>query len=284
MKKLILVISTVAVFISNATFAYTPTAKDINLWYELSERLIERLQQANWSEASYSRILTWLVRAKNRASTNPQYSYILEIVSNVVYDVYQKYSNTEYFAGLEDFRAEHDKNMLTAYDQPSNLSLCFKHYPIVDEYARRTNKPTPLILAMWYIETSCAMANPANRDGLFQIINNDYEPWIIDRAWLESQLNDFATFMDNKWNRYYSRNPQAPRDLWYTSFTYDTLQTFSALYNWIDLETGIKRFPLLNGNPYYFLSNYNADYKWRRDWLLVFFLKIAKLEAEYFRR
>lgn len=267
---------------SSSTFAYVPQRNDINVWYELAERLVERLKKANRSESTYDTMITSLARAKTRIQWNEKYSYILWIPSDTVYDMYQKYNNDEYFALIKSFRAKHDKNIQTQYDQPTNLLQCFKHYPLVDEYVRKTNKPTPLILAMRYIESSCAMNNPANRDGLFQIINNDYEPGLIDRAGLQSQLNDFAKFMDNKWNWYYGRNPDAPRELWYATFTYDALQTFAALYNGIDLKTGIYRYPLLNGAPYYFLWNYNEEFKWKRDWLLVFFLKLSKLEAEYF--
>lgn len=271
------------ILVSNqSVFAYSPTWADINLWYELSERLIWRLQQNQWDTETYDRIEQWLARAKSRISWNEQYSYIFQLTSDTVYDINKKAENDAYFALTKKFRQNNSLTMQTEYDQPTNLSQCFKHYPMVDEYARKTNKPTPLILAMRYIESSCAMENPGNRDGLFQIINNDYEPWKIDRAWLLSQLEDFANFMDNKWNWYYSRNPNVPRELSYTSFTFDALQTFSALYNWYDVASGIRNYPLKNGNSYYFLWNFNAEYKWKRDGLLMFFLKLSKLEAEYF--
>jgi hypothetical protein len=81
-----------------------------------------------------------------------------------VYDINKKSQNDVYFELTKKFRQDNSLTMQTAYDQPTNLSQCFKHYPMVDEYARKTNKPTPLILAMRYIESSCAMNNPANRD------------------------------------------------------------------------------------------------------------------------
>jgi hypothetical protein len=282
MKKIVWTVLSMILLFSSSAFAYTPQRSDTNVWYELAERLIDRLKQANWSKTSYDTMIRSLVNAKARIQGNEKYAYIMSIPSDTVYDMYQKYQNEDYFTLLQSFRAKHDATMQSAYDQPNNLTTCFKHYPLVDEYARKTNKPTPLILAMWYIESSCAMKNPDNRDGLFQIINNDYAPGVIDRGWLESQLNDFARFMDSKWAWYYSRNPKAPRELWYTSFTYDALQTFAALYNGIDLKTWIYTYPLLNGAPYYFLGNYSAEYKGKRDWLLVFFLKLSKLEAEYF--
>ncbi|MEI7478351.1 MAG: hypothetical protein WCJ81_07940 [bacterium] len=51
---------------------------------------------------------------------------------------------------------------MTPYDSPAALSTCFEHYPIVDIYARMVNIPTPLLLAMWYAESTCGMYNPAN--------------------------------------------------------------------------------------------------------------------------
>jgi hypothetical protein len=74
------------------------------------------------------------------------------------------------------------------------------------------------------------MENPANRDGLFQIINNDYEPGPITVADLARQLNDFGSFLERKWRWYNSKQP-APLDISHNDFNINTLQTFAALYN-----------------------------------------------------
>lgn len=42
--------------------------------------------------------------------------------------------------------------------------------------------------------------------------------------------------MDDKRNWYFKKNPDAPRELGYTNFSYNSLQTFAALYNGIDLQ------------------------------------------------
>ncbi len=262
--------------------AYTPNAADINVWYELSERLIDRLREDNRSPETYATIINWLLSAKERIQNNERYSYILQIASDAVYDINIKAGHPEYFALLKEFRATHDKEMQTEYNQPSILTNCFAHYPLVNEYARKTNKPTPLIMAMWFMESSCRMKNPDNRDGLFQIINNDYEPGLIQRADLHNQLNDFAVFMERKWKRFYSRNPEAPRELWHFTFTLDGIQTFAALYNWVSLETGITWYPLELGKPYYLLWNSTPERKGSRDGLLLFFIKLSKMEEEYF--
>lgn len=264
------------------TFAYTMTNSDINTTYELSERLVDRLKKDWWNQATYQRMTQWIDRARNSWWLQESHASVLEATKQTLTNLYQKSQDTKYFDAMKDFRAKYNTKLLTPYDQPNNLSICFKHYPLVDAYARITNKPTPLLLAMRYVESTCAMANPWNRDWLFQIINNDYAPGAIDRAWLQSQLTDFAAFMDRKRARYYSKNKTAPKELSYNYATYDALQTFAALYNGIDLDAGFVRYPLLNGNPYYFLGNFNEDYKSRKDGLLVFYIKISKLEAEYF--
>jgi hypothetical protein len=107
---------------------------------------------------------------------------MLQVASDTIYDLNKKAKNDDYFKLLASFRNTYGKNIQSQYDKPDNLTTCFAHYPLVDEYARKTNKPTSLILAMRYIESSCAMRNPDNRDGIFQIINNDYAPGSIDRA------------------------------------------------------------------------------------------------------
>jgi hypothetical protein len=88
--------------------------------------------------------------------------------------------------------------------------------------------------------------------------------------------------MERKWKWFYSRNPDAPKELWHFAFTLDWIQTFAALYNWVSLETGITWYPLQLGKPYYLLWNSTPERKWSRDWLLLFFVKLAKMEEEYF--
>jgi hypothetical protein len=87
--------------------------------------------------------------------------------------------------------------------------------------------------------------------------------------------------MAGKWKRYYGKNPSAPHELTHTGYSYNGLQTFAALYNGIDIKSGITRYPLLSGNPYYYLSRISPDYAGKKDGLLVLFIKLVKLEAEW---
>ncbi len=54
----IVIVSTfmVAAILTSKTQAYTMTASDINTAYTLSERLVDRLKQADWNQQTYQTI------------------------------------------------------------------------------------------------------------------------------------------------------------------------------------------------------------------------------------
>lgn len=280
---IVTIVTVMSVGLTSAN-AYEPTTRDTLRMWDMTERLIQILQKNDWSDSMYNTIQAGLGRTAAKATSSDSVKAILSGTQQNLSTLYAKYNDDAYFGLTRTFRAQYDGDMLTSYDDPKILENCFKHYPIVDAYAQRVGKPTPLLMAMWFIETSCAMNNPANGDGLFQIVANNYAEGPITTVGLLGQLEDFDRFMDNKRNWYYKKNPDAPKELAYTTFTYDSLQTFAALYNGIDLKTGIKSYPLLNGNPYYFLGNSSEKYRARRDGLLVFFLKLSKMEEHWFGR
>ncbi len=53
MKKIIYVM-VLCFFSAQAAYAYEPTHADTNVSYELSERILSRLKQDNWSTTSYN--------------------------------------------------------------------------------------------------------------------------------------------------------------------------------------------------------------------------------------
>ena len=251
--------------------------------WSMTERFVSLLQKDGWTEKTYSKIISGIDRVMQQASISEATRASLTLTKESLVALRWKRANTQYMALLQDFRDQYGSTMITPTIQKW-LEQCFTHYPVVDGFAQRVGKPTPLLLAMWFIESSCAMNNPANRDGIFQIIANDYAPGPLALHDLIGQLQDFEAFMAGKWKWYYSKNPNAPRDLGHTMFTYDALQTFAALYNGIDLQAGFKRYPLLNGNPYYFLSGSSPEYKGKKDGLLVLFVKLTKMEEERLKK
>lgn len=278
----IICLMSISVSVFPSVSAYALTADDLNVSYELTEKIVTSLQEKKRDSSTREIFRQWVQRSIQKPWLRDSHRAILETVQQTLSSLREKQQDKAYFDNMKTFRAAHNTQLQTAYDQPAALKNCFIHYPLVDAYARIVEKPTPLLLAMWYTESSCGMTNPANRDGLFQIVANDYEPGPVTRAWLQAQLQDFAAFMERKWNWYYSKNKTAPKELSHSSATYNALQTFAALYNGIDLDVWFVRYPLLNGNPYYFLGNYTADYTAKKDGLLVFYIKLSKLEADYF--
>jgi hypothetical protein len=147
--------------------------------WSVTERLVSLLQQKEWSEEVYQKIIGSIDRLQNASTSNASTTAILAHIRDALTALYNKRHNTEYRIAGETFRSQYGSGMLTTYDTPVGLRKCFDHYAVVDGFAQRVGKPTPLLMAMRYIESSCAMRNPDNRDGIFQIINNDYEPGTI---------------------------------------------------------------------------------------------------------
>jgi hypothetical protein len=259
------------------------TSSQLDRSRAITERFVGLLQKDHRSEKIYIKIITGIDRVMQKTSIDDATRASLALTKESLVALKEKRTNTRYKNLVQEFRDTYATGM-TSPEIQKWLEQCFVHYPVVDGFAQRVGKPTPLLLAMWFIESSCAMNNPANRDGIFQIIANDYTPGPLALHDLIGQLQDFETFMAGKWKWYYSKNPNAPHDLWHTMFTYDALQTFAALYNGIDLEAGYKRYPLLNGNPYYFLSGSSPEYKGKKDGLLVLFVKLAKMEEEWLKK
>jgi hypothetical protein len=256
--------------------AYEPTANDITVTWTLTNRLLDALEKQNWSNEDFKKIEERLTQLTS--NTSPSIAYILTTTRDYLTNLRLELKEGSYFRNLQRFIDTYWKNIQTAWDSP-NLSACFKQYAIVDDYARQISVPPAFILATWYIESSCRMENPSNRDGLFQIINNDYEPGPITVADLASQLRDFWAFLQRKRQRYNSKQP-APIQISHNDFNMNTLQSFGALYN--GLAGPLAAYPLGMGNPYYFYGNYNEDFISKRDGWVVTFMKILKLEATKF--
>lgn len=51
---------------------------------------------------------------------------------------------------------------------------CFSSYQLVDDWSWALDVPTALVIATWKMEATCKMYLPANGDGPFQIVKNDY--------------------------------------------------------------------------------------------------------------
>lgn len=131
----------------------------------------------------------------------------------------------------------------------TRLQWCVERFDMVNTIAKKYNFPTALILATWFMESSCRMANPENGDGLFQIISSHYEPGPINDAQLEQEIVDFIQFSRKKWDRYHKSNPDRQITLTYKKRNIESLESQGALYN--SVGTKITAWPLKATNEYY---------------------------------
>lgn len=148
---------------------------------------------------------------------------------------------------------------------------CLFYYNEIDKVAKKNDFPTELIIATWRMETSCKMSNPANRWWLFQIFAYDYEPWVVSKDQLISQVNDFINFSVNKWNRQRNSNLFKDEDIniKYWKYSIEDIRIHGVLYNWIWKSTLVDNL-FVNWNLKQWL-------KYKKDWLIVNMLKIIKL-------
>lgn len=131
----------------------------------------------------------------------------------------------------------------------TRLQWCVSKFDMVNTIAQKYNVPTALILATWFMESSCRMANPDNGDGLFQIVSSQYNPGPIDDAQLEQEIVDFIAFSRKKWDWYHRNNPDHTINLTYKTWDIESLESQGALYN--SVGSSINAWPLKAKNDYY---------------------------------
>lgn len=262
--------------------AYTPTTKDTNLTREVINQLFIYFRDRNRPAEDMIRIEKRLHDLeKTHQSSHPNYAYIFGMANTYLTSFRQKTQEPGYTDNAQAFLDKYSKTMLLDWATEANLQGCFNQYPLVDHTARQMGLPPIFVLATRYIESSCRMYNPANGDGIFQIINNEYLPWDIDISSLSNQLYDFEIFIERKFAWYNTK--QDPAIIYgYNTYNIDTLQSFAALYNGISWP--LSAYPLGLVNPYYFFGNYSQAYDAKKDGWLVLFMKLLRMENELINR
>lgn len=159
------------------------------------------------------------------------------------------------------------------------LQWCVEKFDMVNTLAQKYNVPTALILATWFMESSCRQANPDNGDGVFQIVSHYYEPGPIDDAQLVEEIENFVKFSRGKWSAYEKANPGRKINLTYRSWDMNSLETQGALYN--SVGSSFKVWPLKATNEYYNRGNFNPERASSvKDGLITAFIRLTKWELE----
>jgi hypothetical protein len=124
---------------------------------------------------------------------------------------------------------------------------CYTYFDEIDALAREENFPPSLIIATWFKESSCAMKNPDNKNGLFQIIAYDYGTGELTVDELIQQTKDFIEFSRNKrsWYKRLLKFDDKPVEISYDGRSLQDIRKQALLYNglyaWLTLENA--RYP-----------------------------------------
>jgi len=154
--------------------------------------------------------------------------------------------------------------------------LCFDKYDIIDKIAKEENIPTTLVITAWKTEHNCLFDNPPNWHWIFQIYSKTYETGNIDEEMFKQQIKDYISISKWKINHY-----NKVKTYWdwninisYEKFDIDSLRIFAFLYNWAKK----------NKNPWnseYVNWNIKPEFKYKKDWFILTFIKVLKREIEY---
>lgn len=224
MKKLLLFV-VVFLFVSSA-FAYTPTSQDTanltNLKWQL-DNLVENDNVNLWDFYNQVRKL------EVQYTSDDRLQYMLDNIKNYLYTKLYSFKNAAKVSSKtvkQNFLDQYNTGF--SVEITGSLDNCIGRYNTLDDISFAYNLPTPLTIAAWYRESTCAYYLPSNGDGPFQIIAKDYGTWQITQDIFLDTVVDFMDFTKSKFNRYLT---QLTWSLTYTWYDMTWISNFAALYN-----------------------------------------------------
>ncbi|MBS8121843.1 hypothetical protein [Candidatus Vampirococcus lugosii] len=212
-------------------------------------------------------------------SDNNKITYLIMTRIQVIQSEIENREYNNKFLGYEfkkSFIETHGQEILTAGYIPQ---LCLENYDIVDKVAKERDFPTALIISIWYRESSCRKANPANGFGPFQITSHYHKPGEISSDEFITKIHEFIDFAEHKMN-HFSNNPKL-KDIYghevlqvnYNNFDMRSIKLLSVLYS-----------GLVTGNSpttsYYANANLNSNFESTRDGVITLFIKILEWELQ----
>lgn len=224
MKKLFLFVF--ALLFVGSVFAYTPTTQDTTNMNSLKSQLDNLVENNNinlWDFQNQVRKL------EVQYSGDARLNYMFENLKDYLYAKLYSFKNV---AKVSSKAVKQE--FLDAYktgfsvEISGSLNNCIGWYNTLDDISFAYNLPTPLTMAVWYRESTCAYHLPNNGDGPFQIMAKDYGTWQITQNLFIDTVVDFMEFTKWKFNRYLT---QLTWSLTYTGYDMTWISNFAALYN-----------------------------------------------------
>ncbi len=277
-SKIIVATLTTLTAFTGFALAYDLSHYDTNLVWQLNRQVDQAISDTSRSPEFMEKAATKFSSLVDTLSTDPRKQAIMK-------SVFEHTHNQLALATDAQTRA-FKKSFVSAYGgelqgDPFELRLqrCVQKFDMVNTIAKKHNFPTALILATWFMESSCRMANPDNGDGLFQILSNHYEPGPVTDADLESQIEDFINFSRNKRRWFHRNNPDRQIVLTHKLWDIESLESQGALYN--SVGSKITAWPLRATNEYYNRGNFNLEWKSSvKDGMITAFIRLVKWELE----
>lgn len=203
--------------------------------------------------------------ANNKLNDNNHLSYEQYRLQQLVYESNKELINT--FSDVLDKR--HMEEMMRS---------CYKYYNFVDKIAQRLDFPTILILATFYIESSCELNN-YDRYWVFQLTSSKkrYKVWKLSLAGFREQIVDFVEYSRSKY-KYYEEMTWEKVILTHTNYKLKYIKIHWVMFNgrpkWITPD-----------NSEYNVCNISHKRDCKKDWILASIVRIAKLfEQDFFKK
>lgn len=263
---------------SGFALAYDLTDYDTNLVWQLNRQVDKAISDTSRAPEFIEKAAMKFSTLVDTLSTDPRKQAIMRNVFEHTHNQLALATDVQTRAFKKSFVSAYGGE-LQGDDFELRLQWCVDKFDMVNTIAKKENFPTALILATWFMESSCRMANPNNGDGLFQILSNHYEPGAVNDAELERQVEDFINFSRHKWAWYHRNNPDRQIVLTHKLWDIESLESQGALYN--SVGSKITAWPLRATNQYYNRWNFNPEWKSSvKDGMITAFIRLLNWELE----
>jgi len=234
---------------------------DINSDSNPKYALVERFWIADDKQKSYpqNHILysyMWYIKTNLRNQIETQKLSHKPNIHSLSENFFYKYN--DYIVQKEKFGEKINKRCLTKKE-------------LIDDISRSMDFPTLLTIATRQIESSCNIWT--HTAWPFQIMHKKYKTDDFSDIFFFYQVRDFILFSKNKRKNFNIANDKKwlSINMWYDYWNLEDIVRHGALYNW--LSGWSIYWDILPSNVNYVFGNWNQENQYKKDWILVNFVK-----------
>lgn len=269
MKKTIITIFAIGLFVWCSFASYTPTNNDIVNVKNLKSQLDTAINNDN---IKLRNLYQQSVTLQNQYSSDERLNYMLWELKSYLYG-----NLSSQKAAVKVTTKLSKKELLEQYNTwfytwiTNTVEQCIWRYNTIDDLSFAYDFPTALTLAVRYRESSCNYLLPSNWNWPFQITTKNYWTGTLTQSWFIQAVEDFLIFAKNK------RKKSPSWNLSYSNFDMKWIVNFAALYNWWILTW----WSVIPNEPKYVYEWYWQGFNsWKKFWILPQTLKILERELD----